>query len=71
MARKVSDLTWKTLAEAVKAVGGEEKALAYLKKGVADFEYRSERNKESQELLKLARKNPKFKDILKNRTGAA
>ena len=49
--RKVSELSWKTVAEARNELG-EEKCLAAIKKGVSDIEYRDNRNKNDRELLK-------------------
>jgi hypothetical protein len=69
MARKVSEIGWVSIEDGIKELG-KERALAMMKKGTADSEYRDERNKESQEILKAARKDPRFKNIGKRRSVA-
>ena len=69
MARKVSEIPWKTVADGVKELG-EEKALSYLKKGTADMEYRSDRNAENNAILKAAKKDPRFRERAKQRASA-
>ena len=58
---------WKTIEEAVKALGSKEEALSCLVVGAKQKFYRKQQNMKNQALLKAAKNDPRFKELNKKR----